>query len=209
MEAIEMSFLFLGNRLCLDFINTEIVASGQRTSLIQSFEDLSAWLIEAGVASQEEIKESTVSWSVDQKDGLVREALALRDHLRRMALQVTTHEAVSDPVIAAINESLQQRQGYQVLSRVGTGYTVITHYNESASGLLTPIAASAADLLAQSDLRHLHKCENPQCILYFYDTSKNHVRRWCSMGACGNRSKAAAHYRKSRSQSGGAPSTVL
>jgi len=198
MEANETSFLFLGNRVCLDFINTEIVASGQRTSLIQSFEDLSMWLIQAGVATQEEIKESTVSWNTDQKAGLVREALALRDNLRRMAEQVTAHKEVSDAVIAAINASLRQRQGYQVLSRVATGYAVIPHYNESASGLLTPIAASAADLLAQSDLKHLHKCENPQCILYFYDTSKNHVRRWCSMGACGNRSKAAAHYRKTR-----------
>jgi len=195
-----MSFLFLGNRLCLDFIDTEIIASGQRASLIQSFEDLRAWLIESGAASQEEIEESTASWNVDQKVGLVHEALALRDHLRRMAEQVTAHEDVSDAVIAAINASLQQRQGYQVLRRVAAGYAVITHYNESASGLLTPIAASAADLLAQSDLRHLHKCENPECILYFYDTSKNHARRWCSMAACGNRSKAAAHYRKSRSK---------
>jgi len=200
MEANETSFLFLGNRVCLDFINTEIVASGQRTSLIQSFEDLSAWLIQAGVATQEEIEESTVSWNADQKAGLVREALALRASLRRMAEQVTAHEEVSDAVIAAINDSLRQRKGYQVLSRVATGYAIIPHYNKSASGLLTPIAASATDLLAQADLEHLHKCENPQCILYFYDTSKNHVRRWCSMGACGNRSKAAAHYRKTRSK---------
>jgi predicted RNA-binding Zn ribbon-like protein len=34
--------------------------------------------------------------------------------------------------------------------------------------------------------------------LQFYDASKNHSRRWCSMNACGNRMKAALHYRRSR-----------
>lgn len=29
------------------------------------------------------------------------------------------------------------------------------------------------------------------CILFFYDTTKNYSRRWCSMSACGNRMKVA------------------
>ncbi|MFC8448410.1 CGNR zinc finger domain-containing protein [Kitasatospora sp. NPDC057223] len=39
--------------------------------------------------------------------------------------------------------------------------------------------------------RHLH----PR---YFYDTSRNGLRRWCSMAECGNRAKAARHYRRGR-----------
>lgn len=200
METQETPFLFLGNRLCLDFINTEIVASGERTSLIQSFSDLKSWLLEADVATQEEIEERTASWDAPQKEEFVRQALALRDILRQMAEEITTTQSVSDTVIEAINQSLRQRQGHQVLSCTATGYSAVTRYTQSAAGLLTPIAASASGLLVHSDLRHVHKCESPQCILYFYDTSKNHVRRWCSMASCGNRSKAAAHYRKSRSK---------
>jgi len=41
-------------------------------------------------------------------------------------------------------------------------------------------------------------CQNPQCVLLFYDTTKNHARRWCSMAACGNRAKVAAHYQRAR-----------
>jgi predicted RNA-binding Zn ribbon-like protein len=33
-------------------------------------------------------------------------------------------------------------------------------------------------------------------VLFFYDTTKNHARRWCSMAFCGNRHKVAAHYRR-------------
>jgi len=28
-------------------------------------------------------------------------------------------------------------------------------------------------------------------VLYFYDTTKNHRRQWCSTAACGNRHKVA------------------
>ncbi len=200
MEANETSFLFLGNRLCLDFINSEIVTVGQRTSLIQNFADLGEWLFEAGVATQAEIEEQTASWNAPQKEEFVQQALAFRALLRRMAEQITTDHDVADAVLDAINQSLRQRQGHQVLRRSAADYTLFTQYHQSAAGLLTSIAASAADLLAQSDLGRVHKCENPQCILYFYDTSKNHARRWCSMEACGNRAKAAAHYRKTRTQ---------
>ncbi|MCI0410524.1 MAG: CGNR zinc finger domain-containing protein, partial [Acidobacteria bacterium] len=54
------------------------------------------------------------------------------------------------------------------------------------------------DLLSEGDLTLVRKCENPACILYFHDTTKNHARRWCSMRACGNRAKVAAHYRRRR-----------
>jgi predicted RNA-binding Zn ribbon-like protein len=38
-------------------------------------------------------------------------------------------------------------------------------------------------------------------VLFFYDTTKNHARHWCSMTICGNRSKVAAHYRRLRGRS--------
>jgi predicted RNA-binding Zn ribbon-like protein len=64
--------------------------------------------------------------------------------------------------------------------------------------LLVPIAESAAGLLTADDLTLVRKCQNPQCILYFYDTTRNHARRWCSIAVCGNRAKVATHYRRRR-----------
>ncbi|MFI5801251.1 CGNR zinc finger domain-containing protein [Streptomyces sp. NPDC051561] len=40
----------------------------------------------------------------------------------------------------------------------------------------------------------IRPCANPQCVLHFYDVSKNGTRRWCSMSGCGNRAKASRHY---------------
>lgn len=62
--------------------------------------------------------------------------------------------------------------------------------------LVVPVAQSAAEFLAGSDLTLVKPCENTSCVLVFYDTTKHHRRRWCSMSSCGNRAKAARHYRR-------------
>jgi predicted RNA-binding Zn ribbon-like protein len=38
-------------------------------------------------------------------------------------------------------------------------------------------------------------CANPDCVLWFLDTSRPGTRRWCSMASCGNRDKAVRHGR--------------
>jgi predicted RNA-binding Zn ribbon-like protein len=37
----------------------------------------------------------------------------------------------------------------------------------------------------------VRNCEG--CSIWFYDHTKAHRRRWCSMALCGNRSKARSH----------------
>jgi predicted RNA-binding Zn ribbon-like protein len=55
---------------------------------------------------------------------------------------------------------------------------------------------------AVSDLRQLladrpdriKNCANPDCVLWFADTTRSGTRRWCSMtGGCGSRLKARRH----------------
>ncbi|MGH9678293.1 MAG: CGNR zinc finger domain-containing protein [Candidatus Acidiferrum sp.] len=63
---------------------------------------------------------------------------------------------------------------------------------EKPADLIVPLAHRAALFFARADYAAIRKCENPKCILWFYDTSKNRSRRWCSMDARGNRAKVAA-----------------
>ena len=39
---------------------------------------------------------------------------------------------------------------------------------------------------------HLKLCADETCRSVFYDRSKNHSGRWCSMATCGNRAKVRA-----------------
>jgi predicted RNA-binding Zn ribbon-like protein len=54
-------------------------------------------------------------------------------------------------------------------------------------------AANLLELLAQAPDR-IRRCQNPACVLWFFDTTRNGTRRWCSMTTCGNRAKARRHY---------------
>ncbi|WP_235558422.1 ABATE domain-containing protein [Sphaerimonospora mesophila] len=55
------------------------------------------------------------------------------------------------------------------------------------------LAASAVELLAGPYREKLRTCPAPRCVLYFV---KEHPRQeWCSV-ACGNRARAARHYRQ-------------
>ena len=64
--------------------------------------------------------------------------------------------------------------------------------------MLGPVAEAAAELIANGDFSLIRRCENPQCVLWFYDRTKAHVRRWCSMAACGNRHKVTAYRGRKR-----------
>ena len=72
----------------------------------------------------------------------------------------------------------------------------------SPDALLLPLAEAMGDLICRPDFEGVKICENPKCTLWFYDISKNHTRRWCSMAVCGNRAKAAAHRARKRSEVG-------
>lgn len=57
-------------------------------------------------------------------------------------------------------------------------------------------ARSALKLIAGPDRSRLRICGH--CGWLFIDRSKNRSRIWCDMAVCGNREKAARHYRQKR-----------
>ncbi|GII94511.1 CGNR zinc finger domain-containing protein [Sinosporangium siamense] len=58
------------------------------------------------------------------------------------------------------------------------------------------LATAAIDFLTGPDLAELRACQAPRCVLYF--VKEHHRQEWCSV-ACGNRARAARHYRQHRS----------
>ena len=192
-------FYFVGNLLWLDFVNTEIVADGQAVDLLANDGDFADWLRYAGVITEAD---------ADLFSRMNAEALAdvrtFRRTLRSLAAAISEGATISEETIAAINVWLARRKVEFTLEKLETGYAKTARSLwENALDSLAPIAESAADLLADGDFALLRKCENPQCVLYFYDTTKNHARRWCSMSGCGNRHKVAAHYQRKKKVAGG------
>ena len=189
-------FYFIANNLALDFINTLVADDNDEPmELLRSADDLKEWLTAAGVGSS---KQSAVSGDGSE---LYKRALAFRDQLKRMARSIAEGKRVPSAVLEKINEVLSKSTGHFELLSTKGGYTTAFKTDiEGSPDPLLPIAESAAELLSEGDLSLVRKCKREACVLYFYDTSKRHGRQWCTMSVCGNRSKAAAHYRRSHLQ---------
>ncbi len=137
----------------------------------------------------------TFGWVVTVENG---EAVSLRGALRKTAERLAEGKAPDRTAVERINKALASRPAYRQLELKGNKVVSGLHtLSESARHLLVPIADSAAWLLEHGDMSLVRRCENPECVIYFYDTTKNKRRRWCSMDACGGRAKAAAYYRRS------------
>ncbi len=48
--------------------------------------------------------------------------------------------------------------------------------------------------------RRFRECDSPDCRSVFYDRSKNHSGRWCTMAECGNRAKVRAYRERERTK---------
>lgn len=131
--------------------------------------------------------------------GLLAAARALRERLRRL-VQARKDEGRVD--VKALNELLA-RAPRQLLLREeedGTLRIARRHGGAANDALLAPVVEAAARLLAEPRFELVKRCENPACTLWFFDRSKSHQRRWCSMGLCGNRHKVAS-FRKRQAAS--------
>ena len=199
-KASSGKFPLVGNHRCLDFVNTELIEQGRRVDRLQDFADLVGWLEQVQVLSVAQAKQILRRWGQTSKGaGALAEARAFRRVLREMAEGIVHGKRPSALVLNKINALLRHRTADVALVRTRHGFERrVSFQPRDPIHLLVPVAESASDLLCHGDLSLILKCENPRCILYFYDATKNHGRRWCSMTVCGNRMKVAAHYRRRR-----------
>jgi len=196
----QIPFLFVGNQPCLDFINTQLVVNERPVDLLATLSDLVAWLVQVRLLTDDEAKKIERQWGGQAKGTqTLEQARAFRVTLREMVERIASGRPVPQAAIEAINDLLRYRIGRpQLTRRKGKFEREFQAESQDANQLLGLLAEAASDLLCTCDLSLIKKCQNPACVLFFYDTTKNHARHWCSMSLCGNRSKVAAHYRRHR-----------
>jgi predicted RNA-binding Zn ribbon-like protein len=168
-------FVFVGNVLWLDFVNTVVQDKGQSVDFLKVKSDWVDWLKFAGIHS----------------DGGVtsfQEVLKFRDILQKVALELSNGKRVNAGAIEKINSYLTGASS--LLVRRERGWALENQFPNP----LSEIAQSVALSLTSSHAELIRKCEASDCVLYFCDTSKSHKRRWCSMKTCGNRAKVSAFF---------------
>jgi predicted RNA-binding Zn ribbon-like protein len=193
-------FIIIADNLSLDFLNTQIVDDGRPKDLLNDFEDFVEWSEAVKLLQPVQAEKLIHDWGrPSETKRFFNELKEFRRALREMVEAITKIKAVKPSTIKMINSVLNQGYGYHELVKTESGFEKRFRTNfDKPQQLLTPIAESAADLISYGNSKNLRKCESSTCVLYFYDTTKNHRRRWCSINACGNRAKAAAFYKRTR-----------
>lgn len=175
---------FVGDNLAINFINTRRMFEGQLTDTLQSDSDVKAWLKRLGVP----VAKGALSFD----DGVLLQSAR---ELREIALTaVKDRKSGKKPSLVALNRLLEGAPSHSRLSMdVARNIHVTRVYGkETVEAFLAPVAEAVADLMANADFDLVRHCEGEACVLWFYDRTKGHRRRWCTPTGCGNRAKVAA-----------------
>lgn len=198
-----------GGRLCLDFVNT-LDWRGTPTphEHLAHPAALVAWCAHTGLLAAGAVAslQEGAAAQPDAAAAVLDRARTLREALYGLfragwdrGAPLSAHQAVLNAELAA------PAAGWRFVLRPEGWRWAPEHADAAAlAGLLRPIAASAAELLASPETARVKPCGDAACGWVFLDTSRNATRRWCNMATCGNRAKARRHYRRRRE--GGAAS---
>jgi predicted RNA-binding Zn ribbon-like protein len=191
-------FHFLANQTALDLANTLAASKEGPRELLADFSTLIKWLSQANLLPKERTG-LVAHWSRSGQNEFLNRVKAYRSIIKEWAGNIESR--LSSSFAAETNRLLKEAGAViqveaQKDGRYRTSWVVDWNKPESLLGV---VAEAGVQLLCECDHALVRKCEDRDCVLFFYDTTKNHQRRWCSMGACGNRHKAALHRQKVRS----------
>jgi predicted RNA-binding Zn ribbon-like protein len=186
-------FLFLGNHLALDFLNTCPVMNGEAIELLPDSDALLRWFQAADLLSSREAASLRKKWGASAPAQHAVEAMReLRERLRKEVLARELGGTVRGAILDELNQLMAKHPMLTRLRGSGSDSRMELWFDpHRPEDLFAPLAHSAAMLFGEADWNRVRKCV--QCVLHFYDTSKKGTRRWCSMQLCGNRVKVAAY----------------
>jgi predicted RNA-binding Zn ribbon-like protein len=157
------------------FLSLHDHVPGDPESLPPSARSLELWLRERGaIAPDEPPDEADLRWGLEVRDALRTKVSEHHGRPRDLDAIEVLNRAASETGL-----SLCFGCHDQGLHTEATGV-------RGAIGRLLA-AAFLADL--DGTFHRLRHCQSPTCTSVFYDHSKNHTAKWCSMASCGNRNK--------------------
>ena len=166
-----------GEPLALDLVDTEWIDEGRHHDLLASRSGHAQWLAERGLSGPT---------TPVARQALVEARTAIRGAL----------EQPDDPRAAAALDRVLAHG--RIRLRAGE-----SGYREEIEVVPERRAAwlAARDLVSlEPHGPRVRNCNNPDCILWFLDTTRSGTRRWCSMAVCGNRLKARRHYERRQTE---------
>jgi predicted RNA-binding Zn ribbon-like protein len=200
--------MFIADAVGLDFLNSIATPVDETFEWLTCGEDLLGWLGQAKLVPEDVLEGFRASAMPGELDAVAAQARALREWFRKFTLdhkgKALKPQALQQ--LAPLNRILERDDEYTQIAKrertdpPGTSGLVLRSVRRwrSADTLLLPIATALSELVTGEDFSYVKACEGPTCTLLFLDKTHGHGRRWCSMSACGNRAKQAAHRQRMR-----------
>jgi predicted RNA-binding Zn ribbon-like protein len=183
----------VAGRLALDFANLAPSAHDL------SWDEFVSFLVDAQLVSSDRAARLRPLLFTEPHavDAVLLRILRLRESLRAIFASVVDDKTFPASWVEPINEILRITEGHDELILNKNSWSLQFVARESGlDWLLAALARSAAELLVEGRRAPIRRCANPSCRLFFYDDSRTHRRRWCSMALCGNRHKVSAFLRR-------------
>src|SRR5688572_10353728 len=199
-------FLFVGDALALDLVNTEIVVRRKAIDLLTGSGAYTAWW-RAAAAHYPEVVGRLPAGGSEANPELLPSVIALRSALREIFGTVADGTAAPADALAVLNRALEAVDDAIVLGTDGEPRHLLVPRVPAADGPLAAVARSAFALLTEAESSRIHRCSNGRCVLLFYDTTRSATRRWCS-AACMNRARSSRRYRERRQAVGDTSSSA-
>ncbi len=200
---LEKNWDFDAGLLPLDFANTaDWHARSDPVEKLRAYADLVDWSWRAGLLTEKAVQQLLTA--VEQRPEDAHRSLDRAIEIREALYRIFSHHAAGTNIPkadlelfnAALCEAL--RQVRIEISPEGFSWGWYDKEQDLKS-MLWPILWEVARLLTSEDLKRVGECADDRgCGFLFYDSSRNHSRRWCSMESCGNRAKALRHYKRSK-----------
>ena len=191
----EDTFVFIGEVLALDLVNTEVVVRGKGRDLLATPEDVVQWW-HAAQRYYPNVAVMEASGGIRFDATALTALKGLRTALRSIFGSLADGTTAASADIDVLNSVL--RMGTHALRLTSRGAIQPTYQAQpDADPMQFAIALSALRLVRDGERQRLHRCRNERCVLLFYDTTKSATRRWCSLG-CMDRARSAKRYRTAK-----------
>lgn len=195
LKRVPRRFTHIGERLWLDFVNTDEMRRGDRVDLLRDFDLLVEFLEEVGSLDAERaagMHRRGLQQPAGAAAALV-DARRVRAALRALAERGALSEKARWDALTEINRVLGRSAGTRRVEPRADGSFArsFVPVGDAFAGLIIPIVESAADSLITGELGRVRRCGDNRCTRVFLDSTRNGRRRWCEMATCGNRAKAA------------------
>ena len=205
LETRGQKFKTVGGRLCLDFTNTVGGRDSEeaeprtrrfdytiRADKIESYADLTAWSVRAGILTESEARGllRIAKNNPSAASSVVKRGIRLRETLYRIFRSIGDGLSPAQDDIDFLNKELTAARAHERLAQKEEGFVWAWDDGRKAlDSVLWAVARSASELLTSDELSRVRQCGGESCGWLFLDTSRNRSRQWCDMRDCGNVSK--------------------